>query len=138
MPIPAFRQQEPEPSAPSTWQNNLQAVASVVTAAAAIVALFKNNEKAVWILALASLLLAVGALSGRVIVLVRRLRTSASRSGVARKHRPDLVPFVRRFSQFTDTQDHSNIRQIVFMFCGNNEERCREIFPPDYMPAIVP
>jgi hypothetical protein len=137
MPIPAFRQYEPESSTSNGWHTTVQTIATGVTAAAAVVALYKNNDRAVWILTAATVLAVVFA-SSRAIPLIRTLKTRASRNAVARKQRAELRRVTRRFAQFADAQDQSNIRQIIFMFGGNNEERCREIFPPDYVSGLVP
>jgi len=140
MSIPAFRQQEPEPSAPSGLQTTVQTIAGAVTALAAVVAQFTSNSKVVWAIALASAAIVViaGGLGNRIVAVLRRWKAKSSRNKIAHRQRTELMRFVTRFAQFADPQDQSNFRQIVFMFGGNHEERCREVFPPDYMKDIVP
>jgi hypothetical protein len=140
MPIPAFRQDEPEPPAQSSLQTSVQTIAGVVTALAAVVAQFTSHNRVVWAVALASAAIVVvaGGLGNRLVARLRQWKAKSSRNKVARGQHAELMRFVTRFAQFADAQNQSNIRQIIFTFGGNNEERCREIFPPDYMNGVVP
>ncbi len=74
----------------------------------------------------------------RAIALFRIRRVRAVRNRAARLEHSELLRFARRFARFANQEDASNLRYIVFSACGNNEEKCLELCPPDYMKDLLP
>lgn len=115
--------------------NAIQTAAEVVMALAAVFALFTQSRDSRLAWALVSVIVLVFALmyGSRVLGFLRIRMFQARRDKMARAQHPELLRFVKQFSQFSNSGDSSNLRYIVFSALGNSPEKCAEVMPPDYM-----
>src|SRR6266404_4253235 len=58
--------------------------------------------------------------------------------GIRRAQNPELLRFARRFAQFANAGDCSNLRYIVANAYGNDPDKCAAVCPPDYMRELCP
>jgi len=140
MSLSTFKEQWTKPPS-STAQAGIQTTAAIVVALAAVfavVAQSKDNPKLAGALVVLSLVVVGLAFGSRMIAFFQVRRVRAVRDKAARAQHSELLRFARRFAQFTNTGDYTNIRPIIFSLCGNNAEKCAELCPPDYMRDLFP
>jgi hypothetical protein len=73
-----------------------------------------------------------------MIASVQTRRIRKLRNNAARAQHAELLRFARRFAQFTNSGDPSNIWHIIHSSCVNDFEKAEEICPPDYMKDLFP
>jgi len=121
-----------------------QTISAIVMASAAVFAVVfqsKGDPKFAWsLVALIALILLASALmyANQVLAFFRVRRVQAARDKVAREQRSELLRLARRFAQFANSGDWSNLRYIVANAYGNNPDKCAMICPPDYMRDLCP
>lgn len=120
----------PQPSSP--WQ----AAASVVialTAVFSVIAQSADNPVFAWALIALALLVLLSVFFGRVTRWGRDKIHQARRNRVARQQWPEFLRLAKRFGKFVSREDSSNLRQILFDLCGNNNTKLSKLCPPDYL-----
>jgi hypothetical protein len=140
MRLPAFKEQWAKPSAPALHGITQTAAAVVVALATvfAVIAQSKDNPRLAWVLVSLTLVTLVWTFGPRVAAFFGTRRVRTVRDRAAQAHHHELLRFARRFGQFTNTGDPSNIRNIIFSLCGNNHDECAKICSPDYMRELSP
>jgi hypothetical protein len=134
--VTIFGSEEPPP-APSPTP--VQKITSVLIALAAIFSvIFQSSEKPVyaWTLVFLALLVIGSNFYKPLVVWVRAKNQQARRNKVARASWAEFMRFKQRFAAFVNPQDGSNLRQILFRFCGNNSDELSKLCPPDYLPQF--
>lgn len=119
----------------------IQTTAAVVVAVAAVfsvIAQSKDNPKLAIELVGLSLLLFAASFANRLLSSFQASRVRAARDRAARAEHSELLRFGRRFAQFTNSGDWSNLRNIVCNVYGNDPDKCAEVCPPDYMRDLFP
>ncbi|PYU53186.1 MAG: hypothetical protein DMG48_02845 [Acidobacteria bacterium] len=140
MSLPTLKEKWTKPPA-STVQAGIQTTAAIVVALATVFAVIvqsKDNPKFAGALVVLALAVVGWAFGSRVIASLQTRRVRVARDSAARTEYKELLRFARRFAQFTNTGDRTNIRPIIFSLCGNNAEKCAELCPPDYMRDLFP
>ncbi len=140
MKLPAFKQQWAAPTGTS-FQGIIQTAAAVVVALAtvfAVIAQSRDNPRLAWALVSLTMVLLILTFGSRVVALFQVRRVQAARNRAAQTQHHELLRFARRFAQFTNTGDSSNIRSIIFNVCGNDCDKCAEICAPDFMRELSP
>src|SRR5258706_11670761 len=140
MSLPTFKEQWTKPSS-SSVQAGIQTTAAIVVALATVFAVIvqsKDSPKFAWALVVLSLLVLALTFASRVIAFFTIRRVRATRDKAARAQHSELVRFARRFAQFTSSNDHTNIRNIILSSCNHDPQKCAELRPPDYMSDLYP
>lgn len=112
-----------------------QTTAAIVMALAAVFAVItqKGDPKFAWSLVALILLVLALTYANRVLAFFQVRRVLAARDEVARQQHPELLRFARRFAQFTNSGDWSNLRYIIANAYSNDPDKCAMVCPPDYM-----
>jgi len=140
MKLPAFKEQWARPSGTAVHAI-VHTTAAVVVALAtvfAVIAQSKDNPRLAWVLVSLTLVTLVWTFGRRVTAFFGTRRVRAVRDKAARAQHHELLRFAKRFAQFTNTGDPSNIRNIILNICGNDSDECDKICPPDYMRELSP
>jgi len=121
-----------------------QTMAAIVMALAAVFAVIfqsKGDPKFAWTLVgLIALVLLVSALmyANHVLAFFRVRKVRAARDRAAREQHAELLRLARRFAQFANAGDCSNLRYIVANAYGNDPDKSAQVCPPDYMKELCP
>jgi len=125
---------------PKEWGGHAaaQTAAAIVMALAAVFGVVTQSTKFAW--AFSSLiLLALALMYGKRVLLFFHLRkVRVARDTAARAQNPELLRLTRRFAQFANAGDCSNLRYIVANAYGNDPDKCAAVCPPDYMRELCP
>ncbi len=109
-----------------------QTAAAIVMALAAVFAVLTQSKdpKLSWSLAALILFTLAVMYGNRALALFQVRRVQAARDRVAREHLiPELLRLARRFAQFANSGDWSNLRYIVFNAYGNDPDKVRDGMP---------
>lgn len=111
---------------------------TALTAVVSVITQWKDNPKVALGLVIVALLVTVSILVRPVVAFLRKRMAQARRNRLARSHYPELSWFIKRFAKFLNHDDWGNLRNILFTFCGNNDEELTKLYPPDYLKEIFP
>lgn len=134
--LPTFKEQRPNP--PGSAIQTTAAIVVALATVASVIAQSKDNPKLAVGLVVLSLLVLGWTFASRMIAFVQTRRVLAARNKAARTEHAELLRFARRFAQFTNTGDPTNIQNIIFISCANDPDKCAELCPPDYMRDLSP
>ena len=136
MTLPRSKEQWTRPSASA-----VQDAAAIVVALATAFSVFtqsREHPRLSWGLFSLALLVVIWTFGKRLAVFFQVRRYHAVRDRAARAEHSELLRFARRLAKFVGPGDPSNLRPIVFSVYGNNEEKCMEVCPSDYMRELFP
>jgi hypothetical protein len=145
MRLPQLKQQSAKPI--GSAHTFIQTSAAVVVALATVFGVIpqsKDNPRPGWagwtlvIFLVLFVLVILGPFVWRMIAFLRNLMVRIARDKAARAEHFELLKFAKRFAQFTNSGDPSNIWHIIHSSYSNDFEKSERVCSTDYMKDLFP